>query len=182
MSLGNFYGEEATRAAAQGARAAGKPTLEYIANGAPGAVLLAAFARASDRVARDFGTWKTPWGEISRYQRLSGAIDAGFDDSKPSVPVPFASANWGSLAAFGQSSVRTTKRIYGDRGNSFVAGVEFGPRVKAKSVLAGGVNNNPSSPYFFNQAERYAKGEFKDVNFYRDDVEKHAVRTYQPGK
>jgi acyl-homoserine-lactone acylase len=182
MSLGNFYGEEVTRAAAQGARAAGKPTLEYIANGAPGAVLLAAFARASDRVARDFGTWKTPWGEISRYQRLSGAIDAGFDDSKPSVPVPFASANWGSLAAFGQSSVRTTKRIYGDRGNSFVAGVEFGPRVKAKSVLAGGVNNNPSSPYFFNQAERYAKGEFKDVNFYRDDVEKHAVRTYQPGK
>jgi acyl-homoserine-lactone acylase len=182
MSLGNFYGEEATRAAAQGARAAGKPTLEYIANGAPGGVLLAAFARASDRVARDFGTWKTPWGEISRYQRLSGAIDAGFDDSKPSVPVPFASANWGSLAAFGQSSVRTTKRIYGDRGNSFVAGVEFGPRVKAKSVLAGGVNNNPSSPYFFNQAERYAKGEFKDVNFYRDDVEKHAVRTYQPGK
>jgi acyl-homoserine-lactone acylase len=182
MSLGNYYAEEATRAAAGPARQAGKPALEFIANGAPGSMLLAAFERASDRIARDFGSWKTPWGEINRYQRLSGDINAGFDDSKPSVPVPFASANWGSLASFGQSSVRTTKRIYGDRGNSFVAGVEFGPKVRAKSVLAGGVNGDPKSPYFFNQAERYAKGDFKDVNYYRDDVEKHAVRTYHPGK
>jgi acyl-homoserine-lactone acylase len=182
MALGNYYAEEATRAAAAGARQAGKPALEYIASGAPGVLLLGAFKRASDRIARDFGSWKTPWGEINRYQRLSGVIGAGFDDSKPSIPVPFASANWGSLAAFGQSSARTTKRIYGDRGNSFVAGVEFGPKVRAKSVLAGGVHNDPASPYFFNQAERYAKGEFKEVNFYRADVEKNAVRSYQPGK
>lgn len=182
MSLGNYYAEEVTRAAMAGARQAGMPVNAYIATRAPGAVVLGAFARAVDRIARDFGTWKTPWGEINRYQRLSGEINAGFDDSKPSVPVPFASANWGSLASFGQSSVRTTKRIYGDRGNSFVAGVEFGPKVRAKSVLAGGVNSDPKSPYFFNQAERYAKGEFKDVNYYRDDVEKNATRTYHPGK
>jgi acyl-homoserine-lactone acylase len=60
--------------------------------------------------------------------------------------------------------------------------VEFGPRVRAKSVLAGGVHSDPNSPYFFNQAERYATGAFKDVNFYREDVERHAVRTYQPGR
>lgn len=182
MSLGNYYAEEVTRAAMAGARQAGMPVNTYIATRAPGSVVLAAFARAVDRIARDFGTWKTPWGEINRYQRVSGEINAGFDDSKPSIPVPFASANWGSLASFGQSSARTTKRIYGDRGNSFVAGVEFGPRVRAKSVLAGGVNGDPKSPYFFNQADRYAKGEFKDVNFYRDDVEKNATRTYHPGK
>jgi len=171
MSLGHYYGEEFARggrAARQGENA--------------GVAYLAALSRAVDRLTRDFGTWKTPWGEINRYQRLSGEIGAPFDDSKPSIAVPFASANWGSLAAYSQSSARTTKRIYGDRGNSFVAGVEFGPRVRAKSVLAGGVHGDPSSPYFANQAERYAKGDFKDVNFYREDVEKHAVRTYHPGK
>jgi acyl-homoserine-lactone acylase len=182
MSLGNYYAEEVTRTAAGAARAAGMPVLEFIASNAAANTTLVALSGAVARLNRDFGTWKTPWGEINRYQRLSGAINAGFDDSKPSVPVPFASANWGSLASFGQSSVRTTKRIYGDRGNSFVAAVEFGPKVRARSVLAGGVSNDPKSPYFFNQAERYAKGDFKDVNFYRADVEKHAVRTYHPGK
>lgn len=182
MALANAYGEEVSSAAAGPARTSGTPMLEYVKTKAPASLVLAALSRASDRLARDFGTWKTPWGEINRYQRLSGAIDAGFDDSKPSIAVPFASANWGSLAAFGQSGARTTKRIYGNRGNSFVAAVEFGPKVRAKSVLAGGVNNNPSSPYFFNQAERYAKGNFKDVNYYRADVEQHATRSYRPGK
>jgi acyl-homoserine-lactone acylase len=123
-----------------------------------------------------------PWGDVNRFQRLSGDIGAGFDDSKPSLPVAFASANWGSLAAYGQTGARTTKKYYGNRGNSFVAAVEFGPRVRAKSVLAGGVSNDPSSPYFFNQGERYATGAFKDVSFHREDVERNAVRTYQPGQ
>ena len=145
-------------------------------------MVLGALARASDRLTRDFGSWQMPWGDVNRFQRLSGAIDAGFNDSKPSLPVAFASANWGSLAAYGQTGVRTTKKYYGNRGNSFVAAVEFGPRVRAKSVLAGGVNADPDSPYFFNQGERYATGNFKDVNFYRADVEQHATRTYHPGK
>ncbi|WP_337170058.1 penicillin acylase family protein [Gemmatimonas aurantiaca] len=181
MALANAYGEEVSQAAAAPARAAGTPMLEFVKTKAPAALVLGALSRALDRLTRDFGTWKTPWGEINRYQRLSGAIDAGFDDNKPSIAVPFASANWGSLAAFGQTGARTTKRIYGNRGNSFVAAVEFGPRVRAKSVLAGGVSGDPSSPYFFNQAERYAAGNFKDVNYYRADVEQHATRTYRPG-
>lgn len=181
MALANAYGEEVSQAAAAPARVAGTPMLEFVKTKAPAALVLGALSRASDRLTRDFGTWKTPWGEINRYQRLSGAIDAGFDDNKPSIAVPFASANWGSLAAFGQTGARTTKRIYGNRGNSFVAAVEFGPRVRAKSVLAGGVSGDPSSPYFFNQAERYAAGNFKDVNYYRADVEQHATRTYRPG-
>lgn len=182
MTLANFYGEEVSRAAAGPARTAGLPMLDYVAEKAPGRLLLGALAHASDQLDKDFGTWKTPWGEVNRYQRLSGAIDAGFDDNKASIPVPFASANWGSLAAFGQTGARNTKRIYGNRGNSFVAAVEFGPRVRAKSILAGGVSGDPSSPYFFNQAPGYASGTFKDVNYYRSDVEKHATRTYHPGQ
>ncbi|BAH40189.1 MAG TPA: acylase [Gemmatimonas aurantiaca] len=182
MALANAYGEEVSQAAAAPARASGTLTLEFVKTKAPASLVLGALSRASDRLTRDFGTWKTPWGEINRYQRLSGDIGAAFDDNKPSIAVPFASANWGSLAAFGQTGARTTKRMYGNRGNSFVAAVEFGPKVRAKSVLAGGVNSSPSSPYFFNQAERYAAGNFKDVNYYRADVEKNATRTYKPGK
>jgi acyl-homoserine-lactone acylase len=182
MTLANAYGEDVTAASGAAARQAGLPVLDYIATRAQPAVLLAALAKASDRLTADFGSWQMPWGDVNRFQRLSGEIGAGFDDSKPSLPVPFASANWGSLAAYGQTGVRTTTKYYGNRGNSFVAAVEFGPKVRAKSVLAGGVSADPNSPYFFNQGERYATGQFKDVSFYRADVEKHAVRTYQPGQ
>jgi acyl-homoserine-lactone acylase len=181
MTLANAYGEQVTLSSASAARQAGVPVLDYIATKAQPAAVLTALAAASDRLDRDFGSWQMPWGDVNRFQRLNGDINGTFDDSKPSLPVPFASANWGSLAAYGQTGQRTTKKSYGNRGNSFVAAVEFGPRIRAKSVLAGGVNADPNSPYFFNQGERYATGQFKDVHFYREDVEKHAVRTYQPG-
>jgi acyl-homoserine-lactone acylase len=182
MTLANAYGEQVSMSSAASARQAGMPVLEFIATKAQPAAVLAALVTASDRLDRDFGSWQTPWGDVNRFQRLNGDINGTFDDSKPSLPVAFASANWGSLAAYGQTGQRTTKKYYGNRGNSFVAAVEFGPRIRAKSVLAGGVNADPNSPYFFNQGERYATGQFKDVNFYREDVEKHAVRTYQPGQ
>jgi acyl-homoserine-lactone acylase len=44
--------------------------------------------RAPAKLQADFGSWKTPWGEINRFQRLSGDIDQQYDDSKPSMPVP----------------------------------------------------------------------------------------------
>ncbi len=142
---------------------------------------LTSLAQASARLTADFGNWKTPWGQINRFQRLNGAIDLKYDDSKPSLPVPFTSSLWGSLAAFGASSASNTKRIYGDRGNSFVAAVEFGPRIKAKSILAGGESGDPASPHFLDQAAMYAHGEFKEVLFYPEDVKKHSERVYQPG-
>jgi acyl-homoserine-lactone acylase len=80
------------------------------------------------------------------------------------------------------TSTPKTKRIYGERGNSFVAAVEFGKRVRAKSILAGGESGDPKSPHFNDQAEMYARGEFKDVLFYKDDVEKHLERKYHPGE
>jgi acyl-homoserine-lactone acylase len=52
---------------------------------------LAALTRASLRLDSDFGTWRTPWGEVNRFQRLDDAVDARFDDSEPSIPVPFTS-------------------------------------------------------------------------------------------
>ena len=135
-----------------------------------------------DELERDYGTWKMPWGEVNRFQRLTGKVTETYDDSKPSLAVPFASSFWGSLAAFGSRKFPGTKKMYGYVGNSFVAVVEFGKEIKAKSLLAGGVSNNPSSPHFIDQAERYSKGEFKEVSFYKKDVVKNATRTYNPGK
>lgn len=169
------------------ARARGLVVIDHIIRSTTPTQQLDAFDRALARLQRDFGTWKVPWGEINRFQRLTGDVKQFFDDAQPSLPIPFAPGDWGSLAAFGPTTSPTgtapaTKRIYGGRGNSFVAVVEFGPKVKAKSLLAGGVSGDPASPHFNDQAERYAKAEFKDVLFYREDIEREAKRTYRPGE
>jgi acyl-homoserine-lactone acylase len=181
-SLAVYWAQDMVQHAAPAARAKGVPVLEYISTSLAPQERLQALARASGKLQADFGTWQTPWGEINRFQRVSGDVDQQYDDSKPSYPVAFTSANWGSLASFGMVAKQKTKRIYGDRGNSFVAVVEFGPRVRAKSILAGGESGNPASPHFNDQAEMYSKGQFKDVLFYKTDIEKQLERKYRPGE
>lgn len=181
MSLADYWGNAAIRATGRAARAKGISTLEYLTQGATVDERLEALTQAVATLTRDFGTWKKPWGDINRFQRLTNDLDPPYDDDKPSVPVPFASATWGSLAAYGNTAPKTTKKNYGNRGNSFVAAVEFGSTVKAKAVSAGGQSGNPSSPHFADQIERYANGNFRDVLFYRADVEKQAESTYNPG-
>ena len=144
--------------------------------------LLQALSAASDRLQADFGTWKTPWGEINRYQRLTGDIVQPFSDAGPSIPVGFTSARWGSLASFGARTYPGTKKMYGTSGNSFVAVVEFGDRVRAKAVTAGGQSGDPKSPHFADQAERYAKGDLREVYFYREQLQGHIKREYRPGQ
>jgi acyl-homoserine-lactone acylase len=131
---------------------------------------------------RDFGRWRVPWGEINRFQRISPAIHPEYSDSAPSVPVPFAEGRWGSLASIRSEPKPGTKRWYGDYGNSFVAVVEFGKRVRAKAVTAGGESGNPTSPHFSDQAQRYASGALRDVYFYPDELKGHTERVYRPGE
>lgn len=140
-----------------------------------------ALSKVLDDLKRDFGTWQITWGEVNRFQRLTGKVNETFDDNKPSLPVPMASSFWGSLAAYGSRRFEGTKKMYGYVGNSFVAVVEFGKRIKAKSLLAGGVNNNPKSPHFADQAAIYCQAKFKDVLFYKEDVLKNMERQYNPG-
>ena len=142
---------------------------------------LESLSAAVDTLERDFGGWRTPWGEINRFQRLTGDITHPFSDSGPSIPVGFASATWGSLASFGAEPRPGTKRWYGTSGNSFVAVVEFGPRVRAKAVTAGGESGHPGTPHFNDQAERYATGNLRDVYFYPDQLSGHTERSYRPG-
>jgi acyl-homoserine-lactone acylase len=181
-SLAIAWGQDLMARCAAPARAKGVSVYDFMARDTAPVERLQSLIRALEMLQKDFGTWKTPWGEINRFQRLSGAIDLAYDDAKPSLPVPFASSTWGSLAAFGPATATGTRRIYGNRGNSFVAVVAFGPRIQAKSLLAGGESGDPASPHFADQAERYAKGQFKEVWFYREAVEAHARRTYHPGR
>ncbi|MGA9626690.1 MAG: acylase [Bryobacteraceae bacterium] len=161
-SLAVFWGEEVRR------RGAGD--------------LLPSLAAASDRLTADFGTWKTPWGEINRFQRLNGEIAPRFDDAGPSIPVGFTSARWGSLASFEARAYPGTKKWYGASGNSFVAVVEFGKTVRAKAVTAGGESGHPASPHFNDEAARYATGDLREVYFYRSQLKGHTERGYHPGE
>jgi acyl-homoserine-lactone acylase len=128
------------------------------------------------------GSWQIPWGEINRFQRLSGAIDLKFDDNQESIAVGNASGLWGCLPAYKSNYQNNSKKRYGYNGNSFVCAVEFGSKVVAKSLLAGGNSGNVDSKHFNDQSGMYAKGEFKDVLFYKEEVVKNAERTYHPGE
>jgi acyl-homoserine-lactone acylase len=143
---------------------------------------LAALADAVDWLRRDFGRWQVPWSDINRFQRVSPQIDHPFDDQAPSFPVPFADGNFGSLAAFKSDPMDGSKKWYGYHGNSFVAIVEFGPRVRARAVKVGGESGHLGSPHFTDQMPRYASGALRDVYFYPDQLSGHTERTYHPGE
>ena len=130
----------------------------------------------------NWGTWQVAWGEINRFQRSSGAITLKYDDAKPSLPIAFGPGSWGSLPSFKSSYQNGSKKRYGYNGNSFICAVEFGPKIKAKSLLAGGNSGDENSKHFIDQAEMYRKAQFKEVLFYKEDVEKNAEKTYHPGE
>src|SRR5256714_2388775 len=140
-----------------------------------------ALAEAVDRLSTDFGTWRMAWGDINRFQRLTDDIVHPFNDSGPSIPVPFTSARWGSLASFGARPYPHTKRWYGTYGNSFVAVVEVCDTALAQAVAAGGESGHPDSPHFNDEAARYAAGNLRDVYFYRSQLKGHTEREYHPG-
>jgi acyl-homoserine-lactone acylase len=181
MSLAHYYGMQYL---AEGTRPEGKSfmqTIEHFGNGSLRSQRLTIFDLALEKLTTDFGQWNTPWGNINRLQRLTGGVDMPVDDAKPSIPIGMASGRRGALAAFGARSVNGSKKLYGYRGNSFVAVVEFGDRVEVKSLLAGGQSGDPTSAHFYDQAKRYADRQFKDVAFYMDDVLDRAVERYRPG-
>jgi acyl-homoserine-lactone acylase len=141
---------------------------------------LQSLAAATAKLAQDFGKWQTPWGEINRFQRITDDIFPKFDDAAPSIPVPFTSSRWGSLASFAAHAYPGTKKWYGTSGNSFVAVIEFGDSVRARAITAGGESGNPASPHFNDEAQRYSTGNLRDVYFYPSQLKGHTERVYHP--
>ncbi|MGZ8298025.1 MAG: penicillin acylase family protein [Allosphingosinicella sp.] len=166
------------------ARKAGRPLGETVSSigRLPARRRLEALGQAMDRLRSEFGRWNVEWGEVNRFQRLTGDIAHPFSDSGPSLPVGFTAGRWGSLASFGAAPRNGSKRWYGTSGNSFVAVVEFGPKVRALAVTAGGVSGHPGSPHFNDQAGRYAKGDLREVYFHPEQLKGHIERTYRPGR
>jgi acyl-homoserine-lactone acylase len=180
-ALAVLWGEELMRQVNDDARTAGVSVYEYMATRTSAEQRLETLAAVSDRLEEDFGSWRTPWGEINRYQRLTGDIDHPFDDEGPSIPVGFTSGRWGSLASFGARRHDGSRKLYGTSGNSFVAVVEFGDTLRARAITAGGQSGDPASPHFNDQAERYSTGNLREVYFYRSQLEGHTEREYHPG-
>ena len=181
-SLATFWGTDIFLRVGADAQAAGISPEDYVMQRASPDQLLRSLATASDKLTADFGTWQTPWGSINRFQRLDDSIyHPHFDDSKPSIAVPFTSSTWGSLAAYGSRPYPNTKRWYATFGNSFVCVVEFGPQVRAWAVSTGGESGHPDSAHFDDQAVRYVTGNLRVVYFYKSQLQNHIQREYHPG-
>jgi acyl-homoserine-lactone acylase len=180
-SIAIYWGEQLHREKIVAAKAAHQNIFDYVVAHTNDAERLAALDSALSKLQLDFGAWQMPWGQINRFQRVINSIKPRFDDAKPSFPVAYASSEWGSLASFIAKEPRETKKIFAATGNSFVAAIEFGPRIRAKAISAGGESGNPNSPHFADQAEMFSKGQLRDVLFYREDVLAHAERQYHPG-
>jgi penicillin amidase len=136
-----------------------------------------------DDLTKSWGTWKVAWGEINRIQRVhtSGTLEP-FSDDKPSLPIEGGPGEYvGIVFNFYSPAVKGIRRHYGTAGHSFVSVVEFGPRVRALSLLQFGQKADPASKHYFDQAELYAKKRFKPAWFALDEIKTNSEMKYHPG-
>ncbi len=181
-TLAVYWGETIRRTDAGKPKWVGGLWEDQVVANVPAEEKLRALLAAVDLLQAQFGSWKTAWGEINRFQRLTGEIVQPFDDARASLPVPFVSSLWGSLASFAARPYPGTKKWYGTSGNSFVAVVEFGEKVRARAVTAGGESGHPGSKHFDDEAGRYARGDLREVYFYPEQLVGHTERSYRPGE
>ena len=175
-----FWGQGLIERNGAAARDADEPVYDYLVDKLTDTQRIEGLSAALEKLRQDFGQWQIAWGEVNRFQRLTDDIVQPFDDARPSLPVGFAPSQWGALASFDSSKPRSTKKIYGSTGNSFVAAVDFGPTIHAKAIMSGGESGDPASPHFSDQALMFTQGRFRDVLFYPEEVRAHAERSYQP--
>jgi acyl-homoserine lactone acylase PvdQ len=161
-----------------------------------------ALVRAAHRLETLYGSWKVPYGDVYRIQRLAEQADASkvpFDDALPSLPTAGVRGPLGVAFTLyhtpptidGAATPPPTagaapsprKLHYGTTGASYMAVIEFRrDGVKAASYLHYGQSQDPSSPHFFDQAKLLSERRFKPAWLDWKDVVAHTVVAYHPGE
>ena len=144
---------------------------------------LSGLKNALSTLESTYGSWEIAWGEINRYQRVNPG--AAFSDTAYSMAVAQASSKFGQLPSFESkimfTSSKPSKKRYGYSGNSFVAAVEFGKKLKAKTIITGGQSRFAESKNFTDQAYGFIHGQFKTIHYYKEDVLANKKLAYHPG-
>jgi acyl-homoserine-lactone acylase len=131
------------------------------------------------------------YGDANRFQRHADVSDfyrIPFSDSLPSLPSAGMPGPPGVVFTmyFTPSiylpPLKLMKNHYAVVGTSYMCIVEFGDKLKSKSLLPYGSSGDPKSPHFFDQAALMSKKQMKDNYIYFDDVIANAKRTYHPGE
>jgi acyl-homoserine lactone acylase PvdQ len=150
-----------------------------------------ALVTAAGKLKGSFGDWKVPYGQVNRLQRHADVGDLfkiPFDDKLPSLPsagMPGPPGVVFTMYFTPSIYLPPLKRMnnhYAVVGTSYMSIVEFGDRVRSKSLLPYGTSGDPKSPHFFDQAELMSKRQMKDNPIYWDDVTAGARRAYHPGE
>jgi penicillin amidase len=144
-------------------------------------LLVSALEQAKSGLESVWGTWRVPWGDVNRLQRIhTSGTQEQFSDDRPSVPVPGAPSFTGTIFTFGTRSAPGQKRLYGTVGNTYIAVVEFAKRPVTRSLLVFGQTADPTSKHWFDQAGLYSKQQFKPAWFDLPEIKRHQERAYRP--
>jgi acyl-homoserine-lactone acylase len=151
-----------------------------------------ALVHAAETLESLHNTWKKPYGELYRIQRLqhvADLTDARFDEGGDSLPCLGGHGPMGvAFTEYYSPSVAiplviSQKKRYAMAGASYMAAWEFGSAgVRGASLVPLGASGDPLSPHYSDQARLLSERRLKPEQFTEQQVMRHAVRSYHPGE